>query len=141
MTEQDKKKQTIEWIVTGIAMLIGLYNQIAITKGWAHIQVGDSQLTLYVTWFYELVVGAIAFWRNNNITSPAQLVQVLLDKIKQGLLSNEQMQVILKIAEMLINKELTIEQLDLFLNDNSLREIANAHLNGETVDVNITEGV
>lgn len=120
MTEQNRKTQTIEWIVTGIAMLLGMYNQIAITKGWVHIEIGDIQLTQYVTWFYELIVGAIAFWRNNNITSFAQLTQAVLNALKNGTLQPNQ-------VEALLNSE-------------ELRQIADAHSKGQLVNVNIEEG-
>ena len=113
------KEQTISWIVTGIAMLLGLYNQLAITQGWVHLEFADAQLTQYVTWFYELVVGLIAFWRNNNITSEAKVSQIVLDALKSNVVTDDQI-----LA---------------FLESEELQDIADAHNNGQDIEVEIIE--
>ena len=139
MTEEQKKQQTIQWIVTLILMLVGIYNHLALINNMPHIEIVDEVITRYVTWGYETVVGIYAFWINNNITSPAQLVQVLLNELKNSQISTEQVDLLIRIVDSLIKGELTTEQLKEFVENPELKEIANAHLDGQTVEVTIQE--
>lgn len=84
---RDEKTQTIQWITTGILLILGFYNRLAQIKNWPHIEIVDAQITAYVTWFYELIVGAWAFWFNNNISPGAKLAQLVLNALKRGSLS------------------------------------------------------
>ena len=119
MTEKEKKDQTIQWLVTGILMLIGLYNQLAITQGWVHIEVGDAQVTSCVTWVYELVIWAIGWYKNNNVTGKAQVSQLVLNALKSD-----------KVTE---------KQVITFLENKELQDIADAHAQGQEIEVEINE--
>lgn len=90
------KKQVVEWVVTGLLLLFGFYNQLAQLKGWAHIEVGDAQLTQLVTWVYELIIGLWAYWHNNNVTKDAGLSQDVLAALKDGAVTQSQVNELLK---------------------------------------------
>lgn len=142
MSEQERKNQIIQWVVTGILLGLGFYNQLAQIKGWAHFEVGDAVLTRYVTWFYELIVGAWAFWHNNNITSFAQLVQLVLDALKNGTINPTQVEnlltnpVVQKIAN---GVDVSEEQLNMFLLDKDLQDVVQAEIDGKDVEVMIDD--
>ena len=138
MTEEQKKQQTIEWVVTGILLLLGFYNHLALIFSWPHIEVVDAEVTRVVGWFYELVVGFYAYWRNNNITSPAQAAQVILNKFKKRSFTDTGL--ILKLVDMVSSDEISAEQLQEFVDNDDLKEITQAHIDGKTVEVNIPEG-
>lgn len=143
MTEDQKKKQIVEWVVTGIAMLVGLYNHLAMIKNWPHIEIVDEVTTKYVNWFYDLIVGAIAFWRNNNITSFAQLCQILLNKLKEGIISPAQVEEFINnptvqmVAEKLQDKNFDPELIEALLTNSEIQEIAQAELEGKEINVKI----
>ena len=145
MTEEQRKKQVVEWVVSAIALIVGLYNHLALIKGWAHIEIVDTVTTQYVNWFYDTIVGIIVFWRNNNITSFAQLVQVLLNKLKNNTISPAQVEEFISndtvrlVSEEIAKGNVTNEQIMAFLTEPQLKEIADAHNNGQTVNVNIQE--
>ena len=143
MTQDQKKKQIVEWVVTGIAMLVGLYNHLALIKNWPHIEIVDEVTTKYVNWFYDLIVGAIAFWRNNNITSFAQLCQILLNKLKEGLISPAQVEefidnpTVQMVAEKVQDKNFNPELIDVLLTNSELQEIAQYELDGKEINVKV----
>ena len=143
MTEQERKNQIIQWVVTGILLGLGFYNQLAQIKNWPHFEIGDAVLTRYVTWFYELIVGAWAFWHNNNITSFAQLVQLVLNALKDGTITPTQVENLLTnpVVQRVANGESTVteEQLDYFLFDKDIQEITQAQLEEKEVTVQINE--
>ena len=143
MTQDQKKKQIVEWVVTGIAMLVGLYNHLAMIKNWPHIEIVDEVTTKYVNWFYDLIVGTIAFWRNNNITSFAQLCQILLNKLKEGIISPAQVEEFINnptaqmVAEKLQDKNFDPELIEALLTNSEIQEITQAELEGKEINVKI----
>ena len=141
MTEQDKKQQTIQWIVTGILLLAGLYNQLAIIKEWPHIELVDSQVTQYVTWFYELVMGLITFWYNQNITTDSKLSQSVLNALKDNSITPTQVEDLLNndTVKMVIDSKVDPEVIETFLVDTDLQEAVKAHLDGKTVSIDIQD--
>ena len=145
MTEQNRKQQIISWVVTGILLALGFYNQLAQIKGWAHFEIGDAELTKYVTWFYELIVGVWAFWTNNNITTFAQLCQVLLDKLKEGIISSAQVKEFLEnptvqmVAQKVQDKDFNPELIEVLLTNEELQTVAQAELSGKELNINIIE--
>lgn len=141
MTEQDKKQQTIQWIVTGILLLAGLYNQLALIKDWPHIELVDSQVTQYVTWFYELAMGLISFWYNQNITTDSKLSQSVLNALKDNAITPAQVKNLLNndTVQMVIDSDVDTDILETFLVDKDIQEAVKAHLQGKEVKINIVE--
>ena len=141
MTEQDKKQQTIQWIVTGILLLAGLYNQLALIKEWPHIELVDSQVTQYVTWFYELIMGAIAFWYNQNITTDSQISQCVLNSLKNNSITQAQVKDLLnnETVQLVIDSQVDPDVLETFLVEPELQEAAQAHLDGKDVNIDIKD--
>ena len=141
MTEQDKKQQTIQWIVTGILLLAGLYNQLAIIKEWPHIELVDSQVTQYVTWFYELVMGLITFWYNQNITTDSKISQSVLNALKDNSITPTQVEDLLNndTVRMVIDSGIDKDVLETFIVDTDLQEAVRAHLDGKEVSINIED--
>ena len=143
MTEQEKKRQTVEWVVTGIALLAGLYNQLAMIKGWAHIEIVDAEITKLINWLYDTVVGAIAFWRNNNITSFAQLSQLVLNALKDKTVTPAQVEDLINndtvkmVSEKLQDKNFNPELIEALLTNTELQEIAQAELDNKEINVKI----
>ena len=141
MTEQEKKQQTIQWIVTGILLLAGLYNQLAIIKEWPHIELVDSQVTQYVTWFYELVMGLITFWYNQNITTDSKISQSVLNALKDNSITPTQVEDLLNndTVKMVIDSKVDPELIETFLVDKDIQEVVKAHIEGKEVSINIED--
>ena len=141
MTEQDKKQQTIQWIVTGILLLAGLYNQLALIKEWPHIELVDSQVTQYVTWFYELVMGLITFWYNQNITTDSKISQSVLNALKDNSITPTQVEDLINndTVRMVIDSGIDKDVLETFIVDTDLQEAVRAHLDGKEVSINIQD--
>lgn len=145
MTEKERKQQTVQWIVTGVLLLAGLYNQLAIIKNWPHIELVDSEVTKYVTWLYELVMGVITFWYNQNVTGNAKISQLILNALNnnivtpaqvEGLLNSETMKT---IADYLVQGKVTLEQIDTLAMDDEVRGAVDAINNGTQVTIDIQE--
>lgn len=137
----DKKQQTIQWVVTGILLLAGLYNQLALIKNWPHIELVDSEVTQYVTWFYELIMGVISFYYNQNITSDAKLSQAILNALKEGQITPAQVEDLINndSVKMVMDSDIDQDVLETFLVDPDLQEAVQAHLDGKEVKINIVE--
>ena len=142
MTEQERKTQTIKWIVTGLLMLLGLYNNIALYKGWAHLEIGDEQLTEYVTWFYEFIVGAYGWYVNNNVTEDAQVSQLVLNALKSNSITPAQVENLLNnpvVQKVAAGTNVSEDQLMMFLFDKDLQDVAQAQVDNKDVEVMIDD--
>lgn len=139
MTEQERKQQITQWVVTGIALALGLYNHLAMIKNWPHFEIGDEKLTEYVGWFYDLVVGIIAFWYNQNITKDSQISQCVLNSLKNNSITQAQVEDLLNndTVKMVAESEVDPELIETFLIDKDLQEAVKAHLDGKEVNIDI----
>ena len=143
MTEDQRKKQIVEWVVTGIALIAGLYNQLAMIKNWPHIEIVDAEITKLINWLYDTVVGGIAFWRNNNITSFAQISQLVLNALKNKTITPTQVEDLINndtvkmVSEKLQDKSFNPELIEAFLVNSDLQEVAQAELDNKEIKINI----
>ena len=83
ITEQQNKKETINWIVNLILLLAGLYNTIATNYGWVHLTIVNEEVTMMVKNIYDVIVGLWCYWKNNNISANAKDAQVILDELNE----------------------------------------------------------
>ncbi len=83
ITEQQNKKETINWIVNLILLLAGLYNTIATNYGWVHLTIVNEEVTMMVNNIYDVIVGLWCYWKNNNISANAKDAQVILDELNE----------------------------------------------------------
>lgn len=89
MTLDQNKNQLIQIITEAIVGLLALYNFVAPYFNLPAFVIGTEQITAIVTGLVMLGLLIYAAWKNHNITPDAQLSQLVLNKLKDGVLAPE----------------------------------------------------
>lgn len=89
MTLEQNKNQLIQMITEAIVGILALYNFIAPYFSLPALVIGTEQITAVVTGLVMLGLLLYAAWKNHNITPESKLSQVVLNKLKDGVLAPE----------------------------------------------------
>lgn len=75
-----------------LVTLIGCINAFLTLRGLPCIQIGDEAITLCISGIATVIGEFWSWWRNNNWTTKAQVTQPVLNGLKQGSLTTEQVE-------------------------------------------------
>lgn len=145
MTQEDRKKQTVQWVVTGVCLLAGFYNQLAIIKNWPHVEIVDAEVTKLVNWLYDTVFGIIAFWYNQNVTGNAKISQLVLKALNNNAVTPAQVEGLINsptlktVIDYLASGKVTLDQIDTIATDEEVRGAIDAINQGSQVTIDIQE--
>lgn len=91
--------------VSVLLFLISTCNYVLTYFGQPIIKVGDETLELFVNAAIAVVFGLYPLWKNNSFTVPAQVADVLMNKMRDGKLTKEEARQLIDTIDELTNKK------------------------------------
>lgn len=82
-----------------IITCFGLINSILTLRGLPAIEIGNEVITEVVNGLATIIGTCWGWWRNNNWTVEAQVTQPVLNELKAGTITTQQVESLVKSAE------------------------------------------
>lgn len=96
-------KEELTAKISALAPLIitffGLINGILTLRGMPNIQIGDEVITTVVNGLATIIGSLWGWWRNNNWTKKAQEAQPVLNGLKKGTITTQEVRDLVEYSE------------------------------------------
>lgn len=83
-------KSTIETIAGTIAGIISFGNMILANYGWIPLDITSDQIYQFISTVAVIVSAVFIWWKNNNVTPDAKKSQEVLDGLKDGTITTNE---------------------------------------------------
>ena len=86
-------------LIRTIVLALALVNQLLVSFGMSPLPIEEEQLETLLSTAVTIIAALWAYWKNNSITSAAKAGDAVKDAIKNGNLSAEEVNELVKSAE------------------------------------------
>lgn len=78
-----------------VIALLGIINMILQSQNLPSLEIGDAQITTFINSLAAIVGSIYGWWFNNNVTQNAKMSQEVLNGLKDGSVTSQQVESIL----------------------------------------------
>lgn len=92
----EELKAKIMAVAPLLITILALVNSFLTLKGLPAIEIGNELITTVINNIADIVGIVWCWWKNNNFTKPAQITQPVLNGLKAGTISEQQVENLVK---------------------------------------------
>lgn len=96
MQNQTNNSEQINLIVRTIVGALALINAVLQLNNMPHLEIGDELITSFINSGALILTSIWTYWKNNNWTQAAKTGQQVIDDLKDGAITQNEVQDFLK---------------------------------------------